>query len=325
MSREVRAILDMFEIVFLGTGGSIPTEGRNHPAIAIRFQGVVLLFDAGEDVQRQYMRAGLGLNRPMAIFVSHIHADHVIGLPGLLLRMSLLGRQRPLEIFGPKELIEYVRMTRDSIGLGTTFETTVYAVDEGRLWGHNGLSVRAFPVKHRGLALGFEVTYQRPRGKFHPERAEALGVPRGPLWHNLAMGKAVEIDGRRIEPHEVSDPPPSPLKIVYTGDTRPCESLLEAATGAEVLISEAMYASDKVDLAQERGHMTAREAAELAAEADVKLLVLTHYSPRYDLERGATILNEARELFSNTILAHDLMRIEVTWQGAHVVASRQYS
>ena len=271
------------------------------------------------------MRAGLGLNRPMAIFVSHIHADHVIGLPGLLLRMSLLGRQRPLEIFGPKELIEYVRMTRDSIGLGTTFETTVYAVDEGRLWGHNGLSVRAFPVKHRGLALGFEVTYQRPRGKFHPERAEALGVPRGPLWHNLAMGKAVEIDGRRIEPHEVSDPPPSPLKIVYTGDTRPCESLLEAATGAEVLISEAMYASDKVDLAQERGHMTAREAAELAAEADVKLLVLTHYSPRYDLERGATILNEARELFSNTILAHDLMRIEVTWQGAHVVASRQYS
>ncbi len=308
----------MFEIVFLGTGGSIPTDNRNHPAIAIRHEGTVLIFDTGEDVQRQFIRARLGLNAPMAIFITHIHADHVIGLPGLILRMSLLGRRRPLQIFGPRELVDYVRLIRSSIGLGTTFETTVYGVKEGKLLERRGLSVEAFRVEHRGPALGYSVTFRRLTGRFHPERAEALGVPRGPLWGRLASGESIIVNGKTIRPLDVCDPPPPPLKIVYSGDTRPCDTLRRAAKNADVLISEAMYTSDRLDLAEERGHMTAREAARLAREANVKTLILTHYSPRYELEMGMPILEEARTEFDNVILARDLMRVTVRRSGIKV-------
>ncbi len=302
----------MFEIVFLGTGGSIPTERRNLPAIAVRFQGKIFLFDAGEDVQRQYVKAKLGLNHPLYIFISHIHGDHVIGLPGLLLRMALLGRLRPLQIFGSEELIKYVKAIQDSIGLATTFEANVYGIPSDFVFEDDGIKVRAFPVDHRGPALGFELTYERKRGKFHPERALALGIPKGPLWHQLASGHSIELEGRVVTPDEVAEPPPRPLKIVYSGDTRPCDTLRDASRGADVLICEAMYASDKADLAAERGHMTARQAAEIARDAEVRHLFLTHYSPRYEMEDGEPILQEARSIFPNTVLARDLMRVRLS-------------
>ncbi|MCF2137450.1 MAG: ribonuclease Z [Candidatus Thorarchaeota archaeon] len=308
----------MFEIIFLGTGGSIPTEGRNHPAIAIRFQGSIFLFDAGEDVQRQFVRAGLGLNHPMFIFISHTHADHVIGLPGLLLRMALLGRQRPLRIFGPSELIDYVKAVQASIGLGTTYDARVYAIQPGTVLEDDGIEVTAFPVSHRGTTFGYGLSYTKKMGRFHPERAQALGVPKGPLWHQLATGHSVEVNGRTISPEEVAEPPPPPLKIVYSGDTRPCDSLRDAIKDTHVFICEAMYASDKAEMADERGHMTARQAAELARDAQVQHLALTHYSPRYELENGSQILQEAQAIFPATTLAHDLMRIRLSWNGIEI-------
>ncbi len=305
----------MIEVVFLGTGGSMPTEGRNLPAIAVLYEGWALLFDAGEDVQRQFEKASIGTNRSMAVFVSHAHADHLLGLPGLLLRFSLLGRMKPLSVYGPAELIDFVRAAQKTINLGTTFETTIYGIEPGIVFSEKNLSVRAFEVDHRGFALGFEIVWERPTGPFHPERAEQLGVPKGPLWSRLAEGEVVTLeDGRVISPDDVTGPPLPPLKVVYSGDTRPCESLKNAAKGANILISEAMYTREHADLAEERGHSTAEGAAMIARHSGVTLLALTHYSPRYF--EGDEVLDEARSVFPNSIIARDLMRIRLAKDGS---------
>ena len=292
----------------------MPTENRNLPAIALKYQGWVLLFDAGEDVQRQIERAGLGTNKKMAIFISHMHADHLLGLPGLLLRFSLLDRQKPLKIFGPKELIEYVKMNQSTINLGTTFETVVHAIEPGVIFQEEELTVRTFNVDHRGYALGYELTIQKPTGEFNPEEAKKLGVKKGPLWRKLSSGEEVVLeDGSTIHPNQVTGPRPEPVKIVYSGDTRPCQALREASQNASVLISEAMYTTEHETLADERGHSTAKGMAQIASESNVGLLVLTHYSPRYF--DGSDILNEGKANFANTVLARDLMRITVDKDG----------
>jgi ribonuclease Z len=297
----------------------MPTEGRNLPAIAILYQGWVLEFDCGEDIQRQIERASIGMNKNMAVFISHAHADHLLGLPGLLLRFSLLGRMKPLSIYGPSELIEFVKAAQKTINLGTTFESTVYGIEPGIVFQEENLTVRAFEVDHRGFALGFEIVWERPTGPFLPERAKELGVPEGPFWSQLADGEQVTLDdGKTIDYSEVTGTPPPPLKIVYSGDTRPCDSLREAAKDANILISEAMYTNEHADLAEERGHSTARGAAELAKEAGVQLLVLTHYSPRYF--EGETIIEEAKSIFPNTVLARDLMRIKISKDGSTEVS-----
>ena len=308
----------MIELVFLGTGGSMPTEGRNLPSIALQYQGQVFLFDCGEDLQRQIERAGIGLNKRMAIFITHMHADHILGLPGLLLRFSLLGRLKPLNIYGPPELIEYVKVNQATINLGTTFESMVYGIQAGQVFQEKSLTVNAFEVEHRGFALGFQIIHQRPTGVFQPEKAKKLGVPQGCLWGKLSRGESVSLDdGRVIEPSDVTGEAPDPIKIVYSGDTRPCDSLREAAQDATILISEAMFSSEHSDLAPPRGHMTSIEAATIALEANVKLLVLTHYSPRYN--DGTIILEEVQSVFPNSIPARDLMRINIDKDGNYKI------
>ncbi len=302
----------MVEIIFLGSGGSIPTEKRRHPAILLRHEAYNILFDAGESVQMRI--EPYGINRKMVIFCSHRHPDHTIGLVGLLLRFSLLGRQKPLDIFGPKDLIPWVRMAQEAIHIGTSFPTTVYGVENGFVWEQDEMKVRAFEVSHRGLALGFAFSYQRTRGKFLPEKARALGVPKGALWGKLASGETIFLDdGRRISPHDVTLSPGHGLKIVYSGDTRPCDNTRTAAKDADILIHEAMYTEEHGTLAEERGHSTAKQAAEIAAMSNVRLLILTHYSPRY--YDGASILEEAREVFPTTILARDMMTVRLLYDG----------
>ncbi|MCK4566726.1 MAG: ribonuclease Z [Candidatus Thorarchaeota archaeon] len=304
----------MLEIIMLGTGGSMPTENRNLPAIAVRYQGWILMFDCGEDVQRQIDRASLGTNKKMAIFVSHMHADHILGLPGLLLRFSLLGRIKPLNVYGPKELIDYVKVNQSTINLGTTFETVVHAIKPGMIFQEEELTVRAFEVDHRGFALGYELTLQKPTGEFIPERAEKLGIPKGPMWSKLAAGESVQLEGgTTIHPEDVTGPRPNPVKIVYSGDTRPCQALKEASQNANVLISEAMYTVEHEDLAEERGHSTAKAMAQIALDSNVGLLVLTHYSPRYF--DGSDIIREGKSNFADTVLARDLMRITLDKEG----------
>ncbi len=301
------------DIIFLGTGGSIPTRERNHPAILVIHQGWNFLFDCGEATQIQLSKAGIGLNRRMAIFISHMHADHVLGLPGVLLKFALLGRTRPMNIYGPPELIDYVRVNQATINLGTTFESTVYGIHAGRVLEVENVTIDAFEVDHRGFALGFKIVHQSPTGRFLPERAVELGVPRGPLWKRLSDGESVTLsDGRVIRPEDVTAPRPTGTKIVYSGDSRPCESLRQAARDASLLISEAMFTSENEDLAHERGHMTAAQAAQIARDCNVGHLILTHYSPRYDLVEGRPVLAEASAIFPRTLLAYDLMRVRIS-------------
>jgi ribonuclease Z len=246
----------------------------------------------------------------MSVFITHMHADHILGLPGLLLRLSLLGRTRPLNVFGPEGLIEYVRVNQETINLGTTFEATVHTINSGLVFSTGYVSVNAFEVDHRGTAFGYRIAYQRPTGEFLPEKALNLGVPRGPLWKTLTSGEPVTLDnGRIVMPEEITGPKPRPITVVYSGDTRPCQTLMDAAVGADLMICEGMYTSEKADIAHERGHMTAAAAARIALEAGVRLLALTHYSPRYG--DGKAILDDASIIFPHTILARDLMRIEL--------------
>ncbi|TXT53742.1 MAG: Ribonuclease Z [Candidatus Thorarchaeota archaeon] len=304
----------MFEIIILGSGGSIPVEGRNHPAVLVRFEGWNLLFDAGEDVQRQYERVNAGLNKRTAIFISHMHADHILGLPGLLLRMSLLDRMRPLDVYGPPGIVDFIRVSQDTIHLGTTFESTVYGISSGTVFSFDDLQVEALEVDHRGIAFGYKVEYQRPTGTFLVDKAKELNIPKGPLWGKLAGGESVTLkDGREISPIDVTEPKPAPIRIIYSGDTRPCDVIRKASKNANVLIHEAMYSSSHSDLADKRGHSTAKDVAELAKKANVDLLVLTHYSPRYG--DGSEIISEAKETFSNTVLARDLMKINLSLDG----------
>lgn len=310
------------DVIFLGTSGSIPTAGRMHPSILVQHQGWLVMLDSGEGTQIQLERAAIGMNKRMAILISHLHADHVLGLPGILLRFSLLGRTRPLDIYGPQELLEFVRAGQATIHLGTTFESTVYAIAGGYTTKLGELDMRAFEVVHRGFALGYELMHRRPTGRFMPDKAEDFGVPRGPLWRTLSSGMAVTLDdGQVVRPEDVTGPRPTGVKIVYSGDTRPCDALRTAAVSADLLICEAMYATDHEDLAVERGHMTGAEAAQIALESHAKCLVLTHLSPRYDLHGGSPVLDEARAVFPNTLLAHDLMNISVDSSGARTVAS----
>lgn len=309
----------MVEIIFLGTGGSIPTEERRHPAILLRHEAYNILFDAGESVQMRV--EPYGINRKMAIFCTHIHPDHTLGIAGLLLRYSLLGRLKPLDIFGPKDLIPWVQMAQDSIHLGTTFPTTVYGIEGDYEWTQGNATVRSFEVSHRGMAFGYEFRYARPTGKFLPEKAKELGIPKGALWGKLAAGETITLEnGTQIKPEDVTLPAGKGIKVVYSGDTRPCDNVRKAATGADILIHEAMYTEEHSQLADERGHSTARQAAEIAAEAGARLLVLTHYSPRY--ENGNQILQEAKEFFGNVIVAKDLMHITLSNNGILNVSYR---
>ncbi len=302
----------MVELVILGSGGAIPTLKRNHPAYLIRHEGWNLLFDCGEDAQRRI--EPFGNNRKMAIFISHNHADHMLGIPGVLLRFSLLGRIRPMNIYAPEELIEFIKVAQSTIHLGTTFEATVYGVKPGVVFTENDFSVRAFEVEHRGEAFGYEFTYHKPTGTFLPEKAKELNIPKGRLWSRLAKGEKVQLEnGREIRPEDVSLPPEKGLKIVYSGDTRPCDSVREAAKGADILLHEAMYTEEHSELAMERGHSTAKEAATIASECNVGLLILTHYSPRY--EDGKAVIHEAEKYFPNVVLARDHMRIKLSNDG----------
>lgn len=302
----------MVEIIFLGSGGSIPTEERRHPAILLRHEAYNILFDAGEGVQMRIEK--YGLNRKMVIFLSHTHPDHTIGIIGILLRFSLMGRQNPLEIYGPTNIIPWVKFAQESIHLGTSFPTTVFGVENDHVWEAGNARIRAFEVSHRGPALGYEFVYERPTGKFLPDKAKELGIPKGALWGRLAAGEHITLDdGRGVFPQEVTLPPERGLKIVYSGDTRPCDNMRRAARDADILIHEAMYSEIHSDLAEERGHSTAKQAAEIAADANVRLLILTHYSPRY--ENGDVILEEAKEVFPNTIVARDLLSIDLAYDG----------
>jgi ribonuclease Z len=305
-------VVRMIRVTFLGTAASRPTVGRNVSGIALQREGDLMLFDCGEGTQRQMMRFGSGFN-VAAIFVTHLHADHFIGIIGLLRTMALQGRQERLDIYGPPRSGDVLQQAAYLGSEKVPFPLGIRELHSGEEVPFGEYDVTPFSVDHLTPALGYALREHPRLGRFDVERARALGVPEGPLFGRLHRGEPVEVGGRVVSPEEVvGDPRPGRL-VAYTGDTRPSLGTLEAARGADLLIHEATFAEDERDRAFETFHSTARGASILAAEAGVSRLALTHISARY-AENPSPLLEEARPHFQATVVAHDGMTIELGYR-----------
>jgi len=305
--------MTVLRITFLGTGGSVPSPHRNPSAIAVRRESELFLFDCGEGTQQQMMRAKTGM-KITAIFITHFHADHVLGIPGLLQTLSLQGRTEPLEIYGPKGVRRFLYHLLSLGYASKNFDVKAIELQHGDVIRRQNYEIRAFKTEHNIRSIGYVLEEAMRPGKFNRERAIELGLKPGPLFSKLQHGESVFVNGREIRPEDVLGPPRPGRKIVYTGDTRPCESVIQAAENADILIHDGSLAEAEKELAIEYMHSTVTEAAEVAAKANVRKLILTHISARYDAESAKKLEEEARKIFPNTIVASDLMTIDVKYR-----------
>jgi len=299
------------QVIFLGTAGSVPTPTRSLPAIAIRRKGELILFDCGEGVQRQMVKAGLGFNKKMKVFITHMHGDHMLGLPGLIQTMSLLDRTRKLEIYGPTGLEDFIEAIEKTVQFTLTFPLQITEIKHGGLvCEEKEYEIYAAWADHAAPAFAYSFVEKPRPGKFYPEKTKALGVPEGELWSKLQHGLAIKLPNERVvEPEEVVGPPRPGRKIVYTGDSRSTKSLVKLAKNADILIHDCTFDDELAERATEDGHSTPRQAAKTAKKAKVKRLILTHISARY--KTPDLVLNQARKAFVNVDVAEDFMKIDL--------------
>jgi ribonuclease Z len=296
------------DVVFLGTSGSAPTAQRATSATLVRRGGDRLLFDCGEGTQRQLLRSDVGLVDLEEIFLTHYHADHYLGLPGMLKTFALRGREVPLTLHGPAGLRDLLGTLRRVFGK-LTYPVEAVELDAGSVIARNGYEIRAFAVDHGPQALGYVIAEHPRPGRFDVSLADSLGVPAGRERGALQRGEAVVIaDGATIRPEQVLGPSRPGRSVALTGDTAPASSVVDAATGVDVLVHEATFCVDERQRARETGHSTAGEAALVAQEAGVRLLALTHISGRYF---GGEAAAEASQLFPATVVPRDFDTIEI--------------
>ena len=305
----------MLSLTFLGTGASIPTLDRNVAGLAVQREGELLLFDCGEGNQRQMMRYGVGFSFT-EIFFTHYHADHMLGVTGLLRTMGLQDRTTPVTLYGPKGAS---RVLGAAVNLGierNKFPVEIVEIKPGDRLARDEYDIVVFETEHRADTVGYALEEHERLGRFNPDRARQLGIPEGPLWGQLHKGKTVSLpDGRTIGPADLVGAPRPGRKLVYTGDTRPHLRVIEASRGADLLIHEATFGGDELERARETGHSTAAEAARVALEAGARRLVLTHISSRYNRD-ASELLAEARAVFPETLIARDGMSIDVPFADA---------
>jgi ribonuclease Z len=290
------------DVLFVGTAGSAPTARRGLPATLVRRGGERLLFDCGEGTQRQLVRS-VGLIELEEVFLTHFHADHVLGLPGMLKTFSLRGRERPLTVYGPPGLRRLFAGLAPVVGR-TTFEVELVELEPNDELPRDGYRIATFAVDHRGSAQGYALLEEERPGHLDPERAAQLGVRPGPDFGRLQRGEPVG----DVRPEQVLGESRRGRRVVLAGDSTPCEMTRLVAFGADLLVHEATFAHEDAERAAETRHTTARQAAELAAAAEVVMLALTHVSPRYG---GRELRDEARAAFPNTIVPHDFDRVEL--------------
>jgi ribonuclease Z len=300
----------MLSITLLGTGAACPSVERNVAALAIVREGETFLFDCGEGTQRQMMRYGVSFAF-REVFFTHYHADHMLGVTGLMRTMGLQDRALPVTLYGPRGA---GRILGAAIGLGierNRFPIDIVELQPGDRIRRDDYDIVVFPTDHRTDTVGYAVAEHTRLGRFNPERARELGIPEGPLWGKLHKGETVELpDGRRIGPDELVGGPRRGRTVVYTGDTRPSLTVVEAARGADLLVHDSTFGEDERERAVETGHSTAAQAAEIAREAGVRRLVLTHISPRYNRD-APELLAEAKAVFPASIVARDGLTIDV--------------
>ncbi len=299
------------DIVFLGTSGSMPTAKRAPTATLIRRGGERLLFDCAEGTQRQFLRSGIGLIELRDIFLTHYHADHFLGLPGMLKTFALRGRELPLTIYGPAGLVSLFKTLSRVFGR-LSYEVQLVELAPGDVLERDAYRLIPFEVEHGLSALGYALAEDPRPGRFDVEAADALGVPAGEERGLLQRGESVTLDEDRVvTPDEVLGPSRPGRKIVLSGDTKPAAAVLEIAHEADVLVHDATFGDEEEERARETAHTTARQAGKLAAAASVRMLALTHLSNRYF---GPELAREAQEVFAQTVVPRDFDTIEVRFQ-----------
>ena len=301
----------MLRVIFLGTGGTLPTVNRNPSAIFMNREGEMMLFDCGEGTQQQMMRAKTGM-KLTSIFITHFHADHFLGIPGLIQTMSFNGRTEPLDIYGPLWTKQLVRLLIELGYYKLGFRIEAHELEGGDVVDRGDYSIKAVATDHGVPSLGYVLEEKKRTGRFDRERAVELGIPVGPMFSKLQRGEPVTVNGRVIMPSEVIGQSRPGRKLVYTGDTRPCAAIEQESFGADILIHDGTLSDELRDWALETKHTTAKEAALLAKRANVKQLVLTHISSRYS-ETPEPLLREAKDIFENVRIAREFMEIEVSF------------
>ncbi len=298
-----------FSLRFLGTSAARPTIERGVTALAVIREGETLLFDCGEGTQRQMMRYGVSFGLD-DIFFTHTHGDHILGLTGLLRTMALQGRTEALRLWSPRGSGNTLRQCITLGGDRLTYPVTVTEIEAGSALQRKDYQILTFPVDHGPTrALGYAIAEHDRLGRFNPDLARSMGVPEGPLWGRLHKGETVTLpDGREVSPQMLVGDARRGRKIVISGDTRPCESVIAASWDADVLVHEATFANEEMERALETGHSTAAEAAAVAKGANVRRLILTHISARYSRETHL-LEAEARAVFENTHVARDGMEV----------------
>ncbi len=299
--------------VILGSGGAFPTARRMLPSTVLLREGEMFMFDCGEGTQLQLSKSRLGWARLKAIVITHLHGDHVIGLSGLLMTMSMGSRQDPLLIYGPPGIKDFVRLSQKYLKFGVAYSLEVIESEGGTLIEEEEYLLEALPLKHRVFTLGCRLLEKPRPGRYDLEKARELNIPPGPLYKALQSGEEIKLDaGRLVKPEEVLGPPRPGRKFVYLVDTRPFPEEVEFARGADLLIHDGMFDDELAREGKDRGHSTAREAARIAKKAGVKKLVLVHISPRYQTIKA--MLAEARSVFPDTRIARDLDVYEIPYE-----------
>lgn len=305
------------QITFLGTSSGVPTRARNVSSIALRLpqRAELWLFDCGEGTQHQFLRSDLKVSQLSRIFVTHLHGDHIFGLPGLLASCGLAGNVKRIDLYGPSGLEEYLKASCQISQTHFSYPVSVAKNQPGIIFEDEEYIVSCGYLKHRVTAFGYRVTEKDKPGRFNVERAKALGIPPGPIYSKLKQGAVVTLpDGRIINGVELCGAPQPGRTFVYCTDTVFCEGAIELAQDADVLVHEATFAHQDADMAFQRLHSTSTMAAQVALAANVKTLIMTHFSPRYapgNALRVDNLLQEAQAIFPNTQLAHDFSSFDI--------------
>jgi ribonuclease Z len=304
------------EAFVLGTGGMMPLPGRSLTSVLLRREGELFLFDCGEGTQIGLRRLNLRWKKITSIFISHTHADHVTGLPGILMLSSQVDRDDPLTIYGPPKIREFVEAMRRTLDMYINYDIVVKEVEGGAtILKADDYVIRTHPLSHTKQCVAYCLEENVRPGIFFPDKAAALGVPRGPMWSQLQDGQAVRLDnGSEVSPADVLGSPRKGRKFCFATDTVAAPGLADFARGADLFICEGMFAEELAETAAEKKHLTAAQAARIGRDAGVKSLGLIHYSPRYADRELKTLLAEAREVFPQSFLTRDLQHIPLPYE-----------
>lgn len=296
-------------LVFLGTSGALPTENRSLSCICIERKGEILMFDAGEAAQIAFLKSGLGWNKKMRIFVTHLHGDHCIGILGILQTMTMQSRTEPIEIYGPPGIEEFLGANIKILNFGVSFPVMISTIDEGKVFESDEYLINACKANHSILAYSYLFEEKDKPGRFYPDKAKELGVPEGKLWNQLQNGSEVKVDGKIVKPEQVMGEKRPGKKIGISGDTTPTKQLENFFKNCDYLVFDSTFLDDMKEKAAESFHSTAKQAATFAKRANAKNLILTHFSARYKDETGA--LEEASQIHQSVIAAKDLLEVEI--------------